>query len=410
MKPGKEIILKKEFLKLTVEELIENSDFIAFIQKGENQYEWNKFMAENPEFKPTAASARAIIELFVDKADHISDEDVLSLWKKIDDFDSNDRLKSKRLNTRIFMRYAAIFALALILSTFAYIISDRSNKKYDFSEQTDTSSNTKSRLILSDGTTFDLENDNSNIKLKQDEKLVIENNKVIDLSRQEETGAMKMNEILIPFGKKSRIELEDGTKIWLNAGSRLAFPTRFTGKKREVFLEGEAYFEVAHNNEMPFFVNTKDIYIKVLGTCFNISAYEADPFCETILVEGKVSISGRSTFSFLKDETILSPNQKASFNKVRKTISVQNETDVEMYIAWTEGWFKFSQQNVKDVLNKIQRFYNVTFEYDQNALSSDLLTGKLDLKESIDQVMLALSDVIGIKYKIEGNVIILEKK
>jgi ferric-dicitrate binding protein FerR (iron transport regulator) len=219
-----------------------------------------------------------------------------------------------------------------------------------------------------------------------------------------------MNEVVIPFGNKSQLILPDGTKVWLNAGSRMAFPNKFSGKKREVFLEGEAYFEVTHNANLPFFVNTKDISIKVLGTKFNVSAYKTDKVAETVLLEGKVAVKELSSMGFMMKETMLAPNQKASFNKENKTISVQNERDADFAIAWTEGWFKFSQQNLNTVLNKLQRYYNVQFEYDPNFSTADMITGKLDLKESIEQTMVALGDVANIQYRINGDKIQIEKK
>ena len=99
-----------------------------------------------------------------------------------------------------------------------------------------------------------------------------------------------MNQVVVPFGKKSSIELADGTKVWLNAGSRMAFPDRFTGSRREIFLEGEAFFNVTPDKSMPFYVKTKEVVIRVLGTKFNVSAYEADNEVVTVLVEGTVSM------------------------------------------------------------------------------------------------------------------------
>jgi ferric-dicitrate binding protein FerR (iron transport regulator) len=112
----------------------------------------------------------------------------------------------------------------------------------------------------------------------------------------------------------------------------------------------------------------------------------------------------------MKAETYLAPNQKASFNKELKTISVSIEPDAELAIAWTEGWFKFSQQNLNGVLNKLQRYYNVTFVFDQNFSATALISGKLDLKDSVEQVMLALGDVADLQYRINGDKIFIEKR
>ena len=146
------------------------------------------------------------------------------------------------------------------------------------------------------------------------------------------------------FRSKSQLVLADGTKVWLNAGSRMAFPSEFTGTQRTVFLEGEAYFEVAHIDAQPFVVNVKEIAVKVLGTRFNITAYTADPTIETILLEGKVSLSGKTPDTSTKTETILEVNQLAVYSKSNRLFEVEEIEDSELYTAWIKGLFHFSQK------------------------------------------------------------------
>lgn len=400
--------MKKEYLNLSLEELIENREFVGWVLRGKNHKQWEAFVAENPDFKAVTAKARKIVELLRDSHEPMSEEDVLVLWKNIDQFDNQFKAQKYRRNFRSVLKYAAIFIIALTTGATGFYLLTLNQNEYVFS--TSVSSDHQSQLLLSNGTTVELDKQNSKITLSSDQQITIDNDKTIDLSQIPATDPSKMNEVVIPFGKKSQLILEDGTKVWLNAGSRMAFPTKFGNKKREVFLEGEAYFEVAHNKNLPFWVNTSDISVKVLGTRFNLSAYPSDPLTETILVEGKVAVTERSAIGFLGSETILSPSQKASFSKENKTISVANEPDVEFAIAWTEGWFKFSQQSLNDVLHKLERYYNVQFVFDRSFSVDDLITGKLDLKESIDQVMIALSDVADIEFRINGNQIRIGEK
>jgi ferric-dicitrate binding protein FerR (iron transport regulator) len=403
--------VKKEYLQYTIEKLAENRDFIAWVNSGRQQEEWEKFLEANPEINRNVESARKIVELLRDRQDHIDEEDASKIWKSIEKFDLESGRQPHSFKTRSILRYAAIFiAFLMIGSVGVYWFLVRDNQFYTFSTKSITRSDSQSRLLLSDGTKVNLDKQNSKISLAEEQQIVINNNKIIDLTEEKISDQTKMNEIVIPFGKKSQLILEDGTKVWLNAGTRMAFPTKFSGKKREVFLEGEAYFEVAHNKNIPFIVNTNEIAVKVLGTRFNLSAYSSDQLTEAILLEGKVSVSEQSALKFMKAETYLAPNQKASFNKELKTISVSIEPDAELAIAWTEGWFKFSQQNLNGVLNKLQRYYNVTFVFDRNFSATDLISGKLDLKDSVEQVMLALSDVADLQYRINGDKIFIEKK
>lgn len=402
--------MKKEYLQLTLEELIENRDFVAWILHGQHHKEWETFLSENQEFKSTAKKARKIVELLRDSQDHLSENEILDIWRNIENFDEHFRENKRQIKIYRIMRYAAILVFAMLLGSSAYWMQVQNQKSFTFMSSLDQKSITQSRLFLADGTSVDLKKQNSKIALNAEKQIVIDDNQFIDMSKKRNIDESKMNEVVIPAGKKSQLLLEDGTKVWLNSGSRMAFPTKFSGKKREVFLEGEAYFEVAHNNNFPFQVNTGEIAIKVLGTKFNLSAYSKDKIVETTLLEGKVTVSKRSTLGFLNHETTLAPYQKASFDKENKTISVKNEPDVEFAIAWTEGWFKFSHQSLNDVLNKLQRYYDIQFVFDSDFSTADLITGKLDLKDSINQVMSALSDVAKIQYRVNGNQIYIEKK
>ena len=320
------------------------------------------------------------------------------------------KTKSFRLNRVTLLKYAAMLIVALSVGAAGYWNFYQSRNTYVYSAVADSGKDGKSQLHLANGALVDLEKDNSKIALSGDQKITIDNEKVIDLNSADQADDSKMNEVVVPFGKKSQLTLEDGTKVWLNAGSRMAFPTKFTGKKREIFLEGEGYFEVAHNPKLPFYVTTNEIAIKVLGTKFNISAYESDKLVETVLIEGRVALSERSALSFIKSESILMPSQKASYDRSRSSMVVNNEPNVEFAIAWTEGWFKFQRQSIDDVLNKLQRYYNVKFVISSGFPKEDLITGKLDLKDSIEQVMRALDVVVKLQYRIDGNQIYIEKK
>jgi transmembrane sensor len=402
--------VNKSYLKFSVEELADDHEFIAWVLRGKNQKAWESFLAENPDFRFTASRARKILEILHDHQDKISSDDILKIWKKIDGFNKLIKNPQRQFNLPAILRYAAVLIVALAIGSAGYWIANQNQKAYVYKSNIDPATGDQSYLILSNGRKVDLEKKDSKIVLNADNKIIIDNEKEIDLNKSSSRDESTMNEIVIPFGKKSHLILEDGTKVWLNAGSRMAFPTKFTGNKREVFLEGEAYFEVAHNPSLPFIVNAGKMVVKALGTRFNLSAYKTDNLFETVLIDGKVAISQQSILGFHKKETILLPNQKASFNQSDHSISVNNEPDVEFAIAWTEGWFKFSQQSVYEVLNKLQRYYDVRFVLEHPFSSTDLITGKLDLKESIEQVMTALEDVTNLQYRINGSNIYIDKK
>jgi len=331
--------------------------------------------------------------------------------QQIIEHDSEEQYRNGQLYYRLrtFLKYAAILIITLSIGA-AGFWGYQNQKSYVYSPVPDSGGNGKSQLHLSNGAIVDLEKDNSKIALSGDQKITIENEKVIDLNKTSQADESKMNEVFVPFGKKSQLTLSDGTKVWLNAGSRMAFPTKFRGNKREVFLEGEGYFEVAHNEKLPFYVNTDEIAIKVLGTKFNISAYGSDKLIETVLIDGRVAISERAVLLFMKKESILVPNQKASYNRNERSMIINEEPNVEYAIAWTEGWFKFQRQSIDEVLKKLERYYNVKIVLGPGFPKDDLITGKLDLKDSIEQVMRALDIIVILQYRIDGNQIYIEKR
>lgn len=401
--------MKDDYLDFKLEELIEDREFVGWVLHSKNAKEWEHFMSRNAEFRTKAKKARRIVELLRDSHNQLEEEEILTIWKNIEKYDSFLKERSRKIKLQKYYSYAAILIVSLIIGGLGgYWLLLNNIKPYTFSENSSFETSTQSKLHLSDGSTVELEKENSKIVLNEDDKILIDNTRVIDL-KETANDNLKMNEVVVPYGRKSQLTLADGTKVWLNAGSKMAFPSKFKGKKREVFIEGEAYFEVAHNKEMPFYANAGEISIKVLGTKFNLSAYKNEKLIETILIEGQVAVSDRSAFGLRSNETILSPNQKATFNKDLQTILVKNVPDVEMAIAWTDGWFKFSKQSLDDVLKKLERYYNIKFEFDKGFSTSDIITGKLDLKESIEQVMVALTDVANIDFKISGNIIYIEK-
>ena len=317
--------------------------------------------------------------------------------------------KTYLLLNRSILKYAAILIIALSVGIIGFWDYYKNQKSNVFTSRIESNENGKLQLHLSNGTNIDLEKDDSKIALDSDQKLTIDNEKVIDLTKSSQADNLQLNEIVVPFGKKSQLTLEDGTKVWLNAGSRMGFPTKFKGDKREVSLQGEGYFEVAHNQKVPFYVNAGEISIKVLGTKFDISSYKSDKIVETILLEGSVAIREQSAFSFMKTESILKPNQKASYNRNDGSIIVKEEPNAAYSIAWTEGWFKFHRQSIDEVFDKLQRYYNVQFEFNSEFPKEDLISGKLYLKDSIEQVMLTMEVVAKLKYSIDGNKIFVER-
>ncbi|MCK9638375.1 MAG: FecR domain-containing protein [Prolixibacteraceae bacterium] len=403
--------MDNKYLEYTAEEMVDDRNFLIWLSHLSETQELDKLLDENPHFALKIREAKEIIRLLAVQEEPVLQEDVNAMWENIARFDRTYQsgFTIRRYHYRL--KYAAAVLIILMLSTLGYwkIKQVESPQWYTFKPDTTVQ---QSRLILASGKEINLKKDESTISVNaKGHAIRINNDSLIAMSDlSEKSAVMPMNQVVVPYGKKSSVELEDGTKVWLNAGSKLAFPDKFTGSKREVFLEGEAYFNVTHDKNKPFFVKTKEVVIRVLGTKFNVSAYRADNEVMTVLVEGAVSLRENKGINLLGKETILNAHQRASFNKTDLTTRVSDEGNVGIYTAWTEGWFPFCKEPLVNVFKKVERYYNVQFVYSELFPSGDLISGKLDLKDSIEDVMKVLADVAKVTYRIDQKKIFIELK
>ena len=400
-----------KYLKYTLKEWLVDLDFISYVMHGTKRTMWEELFSSSEDLRNKALKARKIIEILHDSYEDLSDQEILDLWQNIERFDTLVSAKRNRRFIYSLLRYAAVFLLLITAGTLGWLHfgQDLKTETFRFSDAVAVPEGGESRLILHSGEEIALQRDNSSIKIRDTGEIEIDDDQVIRPKEDHQPGSSAMNEVVVPFGKKSQLMLADGTKVWLNAGSRLGFPSEFSGRQREVYLEGEAYFEVAGSESQPFLVKAREIAVRVLGTRFNISAYPADQTIETVLLEGSISLSDNESGIFTRKETVLSPNHKASFGKANRQFKVDRVADAGFYIAWTSGWFMFAQESLQSVLHKLERYYNVEFHLERSFPSADLISGKLDLKDSLDQVMIALADVSGIEYRISGGKVIIAK-
>ncbi|MBQ4913862.1 FecR domain-containing protein [Maribacter sp. MMG018] len=210
------------------------------------------------------------------------------------------------------------------------------------------------------------------------------------------------NEIYIPYGHTFKLKLSDGTLVWLNAGSKLRFPQKFisSDKERIVYLEGEAFFEVAKNKEQPFIVNTQEVDIKVLGTKFNISSYETDNLIATTLVEGSVSVYETRT---PENAMLLTPSFQARYDKFGNNFS-KSKVDTSIYTAWMQNKLVIDNLTFSEILAKLERRHHVKFINKLDSLNEETYKGEFD-NEGIESILKTISLSTPFKYKIEQNVI-----
>lgn len=257
-------------------------------------------------------------------------------------------------------------------------------------------------LTLSDGSKIILEDAKNGILANQagvsiqktsDGKLLYSfSNSANTVTPQSEESVL-YNKIETPVGGKYQINLPDGSKVWLNSSSSLRFSALFNGNTREVELSGEAYFDVSENKSKPFKVITKDQIVEVLGTQFNINSYSDEGSIKTTLIEGSVKI-------IYKDKVVLlSPGQQF---QPKETLAKVVEADTEEVVAWKDGYFVFKNEDIRSIMRKLSRWYNVEVSYSGN-IPEVGFGGNISRSKDISEVLDVLQLTNAVHFKVEGR-------
>lgn len=260
----------------------------------------------------------------------------------------------------------------------------------------------KAVLTLSNGSTIVL-NDARNGKLTTQSGTQVVKAKdgmlVYRTAEHHSAWATEMNTVSTPRGGQYQLLLADGTKVWLNAASSLKFPAAFTGKERRVELSGEAYFEVSKNPAKPFIVHSSQQEVLVLGTHFNIKAYEEEGMVRTSLLEGKVNISAHGELASLV------AGQEA-VQKTNGDIRVK-EADVAQSISWKNGLFQFNNASIEEVMLQLSRWYDVEVSYEGKPPVKQF-TGTISRQVGMKEILSMLS-YTGVRFNVKNNQILVKQ-
>ena len=216
------------------------------------------------------------------------------------------------------------------------------------------------------------------------------------LTYHKDTLSVAIHKLVVPRGGEYTLVLADGTKVYLNSGSELHYPVNFKGERREVSLWGEAYFEVAKDAAHPFVVRTEDMDIQVLGTSFNVNAYPGSPYCHATLEEGSVEVSRKG-----QSERLV-PGEQCLFDRKAKRLSVE-QVDTELFTSWRNGFYRFSQTTLEEILSTLAVWYNVVVEYDDPMTKRLRFTGKLRRFEDVRHLLSKFEETGDVTFVIEGN-------
>ncbi|GAA0525402.1 FecR family protein [Chitinophaga japonensis] len=257
-----------------------------------------------------------------------------------------------------------------------------------------TPGSNKAVLTLADGSTLTLDSAGNRV-IQQGGATARQQGGQLQYTAHAGAAALRYNTLSTPHGGQFRLTLPDGTGVWLNAGSSLRFPTAFTGRERKVELSGEAYFEVAGHAHMPFTVMVKDMEIAVLGTHFNVMAYADEAHIRTTLLEGAVKVRHG------QQAVTLRPGQQALLRGNTGALHV-SPGDTEGAIAWKNGYFKFSNEDIQSVMRRVSRWYNVTVEY-QGDFGGRAIWGTVSRFGDISDVLQMLELTGAVHFEMKGR-------
>ncbi|MEO7445769.1 MAG: FecR family protein [Ferruginibacter sp.] len=236
-------------------------------------------------------------------------------------------------------------------------------------------------------------------------------------------------EIEARYGARSKVQLPDGSNVWLNSGSKLRYDEDFKNGTRDVYLTGEAYFDVVKNPAKPFTIHTQTMAVRVLGTQFNVKAYTNDKTTETSLIHGSVLVTmknnpqqqyllkpneklvlpnetGREIKTNGNDKTISQPAELSDRLAAIKNLSYIQNTKVEVETSWTKNILSFYDEPFSAVAHKMERWYDVNFEFENARWENEYLTGSFE-QETLQQALSGLAFSTGFKYKMDGKTILI---
>jgi transmembrane sensor len=378
--------MSENYMKI-ISKYLEDKRFIQWVFHPDDELEewWKSQEKDSPAERENIQLARRILQKLQTHDKELSEDEKILLFTRIlKQVEEHHRISKTRRAIFGIMRYAAVAVLFFAIGALLFYEKDNFNPQFASFDTTEPVSEGEAVLVRPRGENIYLSEKKSHIEHRQDGQVIV-NNDVLGSNPVSGRGIPEMNQLVIPWGKTSELILPDGSRVHLNAGSRLVYPEFFADKIREVFLVGEAFFDIENDQDKPFVVQTTDIRIRVLGTRFNVSAYPADNIIETVLAEGKVRLEQNNTGLF-SETTDVYPGQLAAYSRTERNIQLK-EVDVQHYTLWTEGLIKFESTDLSRVVKRLERYFNIRFRYTDPFLGGIKISGKLELSDNREIVL-----------------------
>ena len=300
------------------------------------------------------------------------------------------------------MSAVASVAIVICCCWFVYYRANR-EQKLNVAVQKIVPGQYNAVLEMADGATYQLGEQQYFLQERTGNQIKVDSTVLSYLPVNNKSGLSQdivYNKLSVPKGGEYRIELEDGTKVWINSASRLRYPVVFSGDTREVYLEGEAYFEVRRDSSRPFIVHAGDQRVTVLGTSFGMTCYANEVNDYTTLVSGKVKVElqqGKQAF-------VLKPGTQVEYNKESGMVR-ERRVDVAEFVAWKEGKYVFKQKRLEDILSTLSRWYDFEVFYQNSEMKEVLFSGELRRFDDFNYLLQLIERTSDVKFIIDKKVV-----
>ena len=375
----------------------------AFVDREEDfDYEAFCEMMRSPDNEDLREEFERVRRLTVLEADKAK------MWKQVQSrMNKNSRYRVKR-----YLKYAAIIVAFVLAGGTWWMVKENPEEiiSVELSETSMLSPGTpKAYILFSSGQRMDLTTtEHDTMIMEKGMQVRVGSSGKISYIPGDSGSILKQeivyNTIVVPRGGEYKLELADGTLVWLNSDSELRYPVKFAGSQRDVWLKGEGYFEVSKNPEKPFRVVVDDMIVKVLGTSFNINAYKDRGNILTTLVSGRVDIQDMSGKSLV----VMSPNQQVDFRHGK--ISSVQEVDITRFVSWIDGKFYFNDMTLENIMSQLQRWYDIEVFFVDEELKSYPFTGVIRRDFTAGQIFEIIEKTTRVKFNVRGKCVTVNHK
>lgn len=397
---------RKDYSYYTTEELLQDDYFISSMRHPTTESEdyWKCLVEEGKIKREDYEISRNFILYVQPPKSKLTKNESTDLWMKIE---VENKKRLKKMIRHLYIFSSSVACLLLVVGVFWFTKEVKITRPIQAALQIeqikklDIQSN-DIQLVLANNNQITLEEAQTDVEYSKKGEIKV-NSKVIEqqVVSEEVSAEPAYNQLVTPKGRHSTLLLSDGSKLWVNAGTHVVYPVTFTGKNREIYVEGEVFLEVAHDKKHPFIVKTEKMDINVTGTSFNVCAYKNEQEQAVVLVTGSVNIK-----TVDKIETTLEPNQLFSHTSRGSRVKT---VDVNDYILWKEGLYQYKSEKLSSILKRLSLYYGKQIECSES-VASIVCSGKLDLKEDMDKVLSGLAATVRVKCEKKDGVYYISGK